>query len=504
VLNDGDFNTDPEVSPDGTAVAYSAFDGPDPVAPTILLDPTDPDDTDLNPAGWHIETRNLTTGVTSVLTQGQACLSATVMCAPGQSSGWKPVYSPDGGTIAWTGRLNLNTTCICAANANGSDPRALVQSSSMVIQWFDWTAPGGQAPSSATTDSQIGSQSPSTRLLISGDNLVKGTSQITDEPDDMMGDDDAGSAGTSDPIDGSWSDDRSEFVFVANASYNINDPTYGPPPPTGQQVHEHFTLQELNPAFHSFPADNIPPGEQVFLHKADGTVTQLTTPFTEDWQDALDAGDARSNTDPVLSPNGQYVVFTNTSSLTGESFLLSLNLQTGAVLNLTNGTAGALQVDDGQAAWSPDSSKIAFTTTVGGDTDVYVMNASDGTVVTAVTDDDAYDMTPSWSPDGQDIIYSRYNGLLDPSPAVVDSLVALPRTGWSLVKVVVATGAQTVLTTPAESPVWRASYSPDGSTIAFIGWQYQTPDIFEMSANGGAVSPVLITPDIAETSVDWK
>jgi Tol biopolymer transport system component len=504
VLNDGNFNTDPEVSPDSSEVAYSAFDGPNPVAPAVLIDPTNPDDTDLNPAGWHIETRNLATGVTTVLTQGQACLSATVSCAPGQSSGWKPVYSPDGSTIAWTGRLNVNTTCICAANADGSDPRVLVQSNSLVIQWFDWTAPGGQAPSTAIPDSQIGSQEPTSRLLISGDNLATGTTQILNEPPDMMGADDAGSAGTSGPIDGSWSDDRSEFVFVANASYNINDPTYGPPPPPGQSVHEHFTLQELNPAFQTFPSDNIPPGEQVFLHEANGTIEQLTTPFTEDWRDALDAGDARSNTDPVLSPNGQYVVFTNTSSLTGESFLLSLNLLTGAVLNLTNGTAGAMQVDDAQPAWSPDSSKIAFTTTEGGNTDVYVMNASDGTEVTAVTDDNAYDMAPTWSPDGKAIVYSRYNGLLDPSPAEVDSLVNLPRTGWSLVQVDVATGQQAVLTTPAESPEWRPAYSPDGSSIAFIGWQYQTPGVFEMSAAGGPVAPVLITPDISETSVDWK
>jgi Tol biopolymer transport system component len=504
LVNDGNFNTDPEVSPDGSTVAYSAFDGPDPTAPTIELDPTNPDDTDLNPAGWHIETTNLTTGTTAVLTQGQACLSATVSCAPGQSSGWKPVYSPDGGTIAWTGRLGLNTTCICAANADGSDPRVLVQSTDLVIQWFAWTAPGGVAPATATPDGQIGAQEPTTRLLITGKNLLHNTSAILNEPDDMMGDDDAGSAGTSDPIDGRWNNDRSEFVFTANATYNIDDPTYGPPPPAGQTVHEHFTLQEIHPGFPRFPVDDIPPSQQVFLHEADGTNVQLTNPFTEDWRDALDAGDARSNTDPVLSPNGQYVVFTDTSSITGESFLLSLDIATGAVLNLTNGTAGAEQVNDQQPAWSPDSQDIAFTTTLGGSTEVYVMNATDGTKVTTVTDDNAYDMDPAWSPDGQFIVYSHYDAPLAPTPGEIDSLVNLPRSGWTLNKVDVATGQETVLTSADQSPTWRPVFSPDGSEINFVGWQYQTTDLFQTSANGGAVTPLLITPAIDETSVDWK
>jgi Tol biopolymer transport system component len=504
LVNDGNFNTDPQISPDESTVAYSAFQGSNPTAPNIELDPTDPNDTDLNPAGWHIETTNLTTGTTAVLTQGQACLSPTISCAPGESSGWKPVYSPDGGTIAWTGRLNLNTTCICAANADGSNPRVLVQSTNLVIAWFDWTAPGGAAPATAIPDGQVGSQEPTTRLLITGKNLLHNTSAILNEPNDMMGDDDAGSANTSGPIDGSWSDDRSEFVFTANATYNMDDPTYGPPPPPGQTVHEHFTLQEMNAGFPRFPADNIPPSEQVYLHQADGTIVQLTNPFTEDWRDALDAGDARSNTDPVLSPNGQYVVFTNTSSITGESFLLSLDIATGAVLNLTNGTAGAEQVNDQQPAWSPDSQDVAFTTTQGGSTDVYVMNATDGTKVTAVTDDSAYDMDPTWSPDGQSIVYSHYDGPLAPTPGEIDSLVNLPRAGWTLNKLDVASGHETVLTSADQSPTWRPAFSPDGSEIDFIGWQYQTTDIFQTSANGGAVTPLLITPAIDETSVDWK
>src|SRR6202012_5700425 len=100
--------------------------------------------------------------------------------------------------------------------------------------------------------------------------------------------------------------------------------------------------------------------------------------------------EARANTDPVLSPNGEYVVFTNHSSLSGESFLLRMNLQTGAVLSLTNGSSGALEVNDALPAFSPDGSKIAFTWTDGVDTDVYVLNAARGKAVTQGTDGEGF------------------------------------------------------------------------------------------------------------------
>jgi Tol biopolymer transport system component len=505
LVSDGNFNTDPEVSPDGSLVAYSAFDGPNPVAPGFTVDPANPDDIPLNPKGWFVTVRNLKTGDTRRLDRGQECASPLLSCQPGDSSGWKPVWSPDGKTIAWSGRINKTTTCICSADVDGSHPRVLVSSDTFVIKWFDWTGPGGQPPAGAVTDDQVGSEATTSRLLLSAEDLKTKTPEILDEPVDMMGNDSAGTGSPQNPGSGTWGHDRAAFVFVADAAYDPNDPHYGPPPPAGQQVHEHFTLQQLRPVLDPrFPQNDLPAKRQVFLHKPDGSVVQLTTPWTEDWQDAIDAGDARSNTDPVLSPNGRYVVFTNHSSLSGESFLLRLDLVTGQVLNLTNGTAGAMQVNDNLPAWSPDSTKIAFTWTNGSSTDVYVMNASDGTEVTAVTDDKAFDMDPTWSPDGKSIVYSHYDGVLTPTPGELETLIDLPTAGWSLVKVDVASGQETTLTTPGESPTWRPVFSPDGTQIAFIGWQYRNPGVFLTTPDGAEARPILITPLMALTRVDWK
>ena len=66
-------------------------------------------------------------------------------------------------------------------------------------------------------------------------------------------------------------------------------------------------------------------------------------------------------------------------------------------------------------SWSPDGEKIAFSSDrddpgTGQRTpahDIYVMNADDGSDVTRLTDTDADDRQPSWSPDGEKIAFNR-------------------------------------------------------------------------------------------------
>ncbi len=59
---------------------------------------------------------------------------------------------------------------------------------------------------------------------------------------------------------------------------------------------------------------------------------------------------------------------------------------------------------DGVPAWSPDGQRIAFESDRDGDFDIYVMNA-DGSGVTRLTDHDAPDALAAWSPDGQRIAF---------------------------------------------------------------------------------------------------
>ena len=46
--------------------------------------------------------------------------------------------------------------------------------------------------------------------------------------------------------------------------------------------------------------------------------------------------------------------------------------------------------------WSPDGEKIAFTSTRDGKTEIYVMNAQDGSNQTRLTDTLASDALPEW------------------------------------------------------------------------------------------------------------
>ena len=56
-------------------------------------------------------------------------------------------------------------------------------------------------------------------------------------------------------------------------------------------------------------------------------------------------------------------------------------------------------------AWSPDGTKIAFTSDRDGIPKIYVMNA-DGTNQTRITDNPASDEAPAWSPDGSKIAFT--------------------------------------------------------------------------------------------------
>jgi Tol biopolymer transport system component len=66
--------------------------------------------------------------------------------------------------------------------------------------------------------------------------------------------------------------------------------------------------------------------------------------------------------------------------------------------------------ENADPVWSPDGSKIAFSSDRDGNYEIYVMN-SDGTQQTRITTDPAYDGQPTWSPDGSKIAFiSTRNG----------------------------------------------------------------------------------------------
>lgn len=87
---------------------------------------------------------------------------------------------------------------------------------------------------------------------------------------------------------------------------------------------------------------------------------------------------------------------------TGDYDIYSINPDGTGLTNLTNNPA-----NDFLAAWSPDGTKIAFSSRRAGDAsrEIYVMNA-DGSAPQRLTNNAAGDNTPSWSSDGTKILFT--------------------------------------------------------------------------------------------------
>lgn len=137
--------------------------------------------------------------------------------------------------------------------------------------------------------------------------------------------------------------------------------------------------------------------KNLFIMNADGTgVEQITNVLANDLA-------------PSFSSDGNQIAFSSTRSGTWEIYKLSL--PSGEIVKLTN-----LNDPDGQGwpSWSPDNSRMVFESL--GDSnsrDVFTMNA-DGTQVTNITNNSAYEGAPVWSPDGMHIAFaSDQDGSLD-------------------------------------------------------------------------------------------
>lgn len=183
-------------------------------------------------------------------------------------------------------------------------------------------------------------------------------------------------------------------------------------------------------------ASSVDGDSEIMVMRADGAeLRQLTS------NEARDA-------DPAWSPDGQWIVFS--SDRDGDFDLYLMRPDGSGLRQLTFNDR-----DDLAPSWSPDSLQIVYYVAQSGDSessDLYLLPIDGSSAPLRLTENDWLDQWPDWAPDGQTLVFTSGQGLSDG----LRSLFLLD----------LATGLVERLT-EGNAQDDDASYSPDGSRVAF-------------------------------------
>ncbi len=180
----------------------------------------------------------------------------------------------------------------------------------------------------------------------------------------------------------------------------------------------------------------------------------------------VDAWAPVGSTNPAWSPDSSRLAFASDIATWDEDYtaqnrdIYVTNPDGSMPTRLTTDPAA-----DTEPTWSPDGSRIAFTTFRDGDAEICVMNA-DGTGQVLVTENAASDTSPAWSPDGRIAFVSDRDGneeiyVMDPDGSGQARLTDDPRTD--------------------RDPAW----SPDGARMVFVA----DGELYLMNADGTGQVP---------------
>ena len=121
-------------------------------------------------------------------------------------------------------------------------------------------------------------------------------------------------------------------------------------------------------------------------------------------------------------------------------------------------------------AWSPDGSKVAFSGYRDGRFDIFAVDVASGEV-TRITDDDVYDASPVYAPDGRSLVLTSVIG------------------GYgSLYRIDLDAPGDRVPLTSGESNDTDAVFSPDGSELFFTSDRTGADNVYGLDLESGAVT----------------
>lgn len=177
--------------------------------------------------------------------------------------------------------------------------------------------------------------------------------------------------------------------------------------------------------------------------------------------------------DAELSPDGLRIAYASTrDDGLFDVFVAALAFERlDDIRNLTPPPLPAVTLDR-YPAWSPDGSRIVFSSNRNGTTKLWIMNA-DGSDPRQLTTDLSIDTHPSWSPDGTQIAYQRMNEQARSQVAIVAAAGGEPR----------------ILDRPGEARTPR--WSPDGTQIALASNADGTYDIYCVTPEGEELARIV-------------
>lgn len=186
---------------------------------------------------------------------------------------------------------------------------------------------------------------------------------------------------------------------------------------------------------------------EIFTMNADGTSqTNIKNNAAED-------------TAPNYSPDGSKIIFTTNRD--GNNEIYQKNADGSNPIRLTNNSAS-----DISPVYSFNGTSIVFVSNRDGNNEIYKMNA-DGSNQVRLTNETAADLVPSFSPDGQKIIF------------------VTERLGSRRLFTMNADGSNQQVISNIAGFYNRPSYSPDGSKIIFVyGNDVTTQTNWTMNADG--------------------
>ena len=157
-----------------------------------------------------------------------------------------------------------------------------------------------------------------------------------------------------------------------------------------------------------------------------------------------------------------------------------------AILNIADGdVAREIAVPEAgeilNPTWSPDGKSIAFSATVGGDSDLFIHDLASGTTK-RVTSDLFADLQPAWSPDGSRIAFV--------TDRFTTNAKLLDAGDYRLALYDVASGQIEPLATFGSGKNINPQWNPDSRRLFFVSDQSGVSNVYVVDTSSGAIAQV--------------